>query len=268
MCLIVWDWNPASKELLLLGNRDEYYSRPTLPLHRWPDSKICAGRDELALGTWLGCSSDGRVAALTNFRTGRTPDPQAISRGDLVRSFLNSDSDSQSFLENLATRSGYYNGFNLLVFDGQDLYGFESHTLRIRSMPAGISGVSNAGFDTLWPKLVLSKNRLKKLRKEGNKNIENYFSLLADRHLAPEDGLPETGIPKALEHQLSSVFIHMPGYGTRASSVVHVRASELSMTERTFDSQGMQGSVHLQWPLNNQRASGNSILTSSTSKLS
>jgi uncharacterized protein with NRDE domain len=249
MCLIVWDWDPASRELMLLGNRDEYYNRPTLPLHMWPDSPVYAGRDEQAQGTWLGCSHSGRFAALTNFRSGQAPNPKAVSRGELVRSFLNDRSDSQSFLKELATHSDSYNGFNLLVFDGQKLCGFESHTHRIHVLPAGISGVSNAGFDTPWPKLLRSKSRLQQLKKEGLFDNESYFSLLADEQIAPDEALPETGISRILERQLSSVFVKMTGYGTRASSLVRLRPDGISITERSFDASGLQGTVHLQWPL-------------------
>ncbi|PJB42839.1 MAG: hypothetical protein CO105_10175, partial [Comamonadaceae bacterium CG_4_9_14_3_um_filter_60_33] len=69
MCLIAWNWQPASRHpLLLIANRDEYYARPTLPLHWWHDAPILAGRDLQAGGTWLGISRTGRLAALTNHR--------------------------------------------------------------------------------------------------------------------------------------------------------------------------------------------------------
>jgi uncharacterized protein with NRDE domain len=52
-----------------------------------------------------------------------------------------------------------------------------------------------------------------------------------------------------LERQLSSVFVKMTGYGTRASSLVRLRPDGISITERSFDASGLQGTVHLQWPL-------------------
>lgn len=62
MCLIVWDWDPEAKNLLVLSNRDEAYRRATLPLHAWIDSTIYAGKtsrdwghgwDAVVMEEWL-----------------------------------------------------------------------------------------------------------------------------------------------------------------------------------------------------------------------
>ena len=53
----------------------------------WEGDEILGGRDELAGGTWLACSRDGRVAFLTNVREVQSL-PEAKSRGDLPVRFL------------------------------------------------------------------------------------------------------------------------------------------------------------------------------------
>ena len=53
----------------------------------WEDIDIVGGRDEIAGGTWLACSREGRVAFLTNVLELRSL-PEAKSRGDLPVSFL------------------------------------------------------------------------------------------------------------------------------------------------------------------------------------
>lgn len=53
----------------------------------WDGGEILGGRDELAGGTWLACSRDGRVAFLTNVREVECL-PDAKSRGDLPSRFL------------------------------------------------------------------------------------------------------------------------------------------------------------------------------------
>ena len=53
----------------------------------WDGGEILGGRDELAGGTWLACSRDGRVAFLTNVREVKCL-PDAKSRGDLPSRFL------------------------------------------------------------------------------------------------------------------------------------------------------------------------------------
>ncbi len=47
--------------------------RPTAPAHFWTDRPaILAGRDNQRNGTWLGVSTAGRFALLTNWREVRT----------------------------------------------------------------------------------------------------------------------------------------------------------------------------------------------------
>lgn len=53
----------------------------------WNDGEILGGRDEVAGGTWLACSRNGRVAFLTNVLELHTL-PEAKSRGDLPVLFL------------------------------------------------------------------------------------------------------------------------------------------------------------------------------------
>ncbi|MGB4360081.1 MAG: NRDE family protein, partial [Rhodoferax sp.] len=106
MCLIAWNWQPKSPNpLLLIANRDEFYARPTAPLHWWPDGNILAGRDLQAGGTWLGISRTGRLAALTNHRDLAKQRDNAPSRGELVSGFLQTDSSAGDYLDALAGRT-------------------------------------------------------------------------------------------------------------------------------------------------------------------
>ena len=249
MCLIAWNWQPHLElPLLLVANRDEFYARPTLPLHRWKDVRIFAGQDLQAGGTWLGMGPGGRMAALTNVRDMRNQRADAPSRGALVSGFLNSGLSGSAYLQSIMPDSDRFNPFNLLVFDGQSLLGFESQGGRIVEMQAGISGVSNAGFDTPWPKLVALKSGLQKLEfaYQGGAHYpqpshESLFRLLADDIPAPDERLPSTGIPIERERALSSAFIRSADYGTRASSVIVVKRNSAEFTERSFDAQGFAG---------------------------
>ena len=70
--------------------------------------------------------------------------------------------------------------------------------------------------------------------------------MLDHRAPAPDADLPATGVPLALERALSPVFIQTPDYGTRASSVVLVRAQGAEILEKTFDGQGATGQRRLE----------------------
>lgn len=70
MCLILfaYDCHPKYK-LVVASNRDEFYNRPTSPANFWPDNPdILAGKDLKEGGTWMGITTSGRFAALTNYR--------------------------------------------------------------------------------------------------------------------------------------------------------------------------------------------------------
>jgi len=250
MCLIAWNWQPGGAlPLLVLANRDELYARPALALHAWPCAQVVAGKDAQAGGTWLGLGrgrgvgSQIRFAAITNFREPTLGSKDAPTRGTLVPDFLQSGSSAADFLERLQSRAGAFNAFNLLLFDGTALLGFESHSGRTLALAPGIGAVSNAGFNTPWPKLrrltqaLHTQTRLS----EPGPDSEQLLALLDHRTPAPDADLPATGVPLALERALSAIFIQTPDYGTRASSVVQVRAQGADIVEKTFDAQGATG---------------------------
>lgn len=250
MCLIAWNWQPASDTpLLLLGNRDEFYARPTRALHWWDDGMTLAGQDLQAGGTWLGVSRNGRLAALTNVRAPDGIRDGTPSRGELVAAFLREDSRAEDFLQALTPRAQDYNPFNLLVFDGASLMGLHSRDTQPIAMLPGIGAVSNASFDTPWPKLVHLKARLSQQLHQNVTDDETLLSLLHDRSLVPEADLPRTGVPLPLERGLSAAFIAMPGYGTRASSLVRIQSSSISFTEQGFSEAGMVGASHQRFSL-------------------
>ena len=256
MCLITLSWQPASKtRLIIAANRDEFYARPALPLHHWPDPSILAGQDVQAGGTWLGISKNRnpaaslngvRMAALTNYRDTAHHRADAPSRGHITTSFLQGSMSAAAYLDMLSTTATLYNPFNLILFDGQALMGFESRHVRAFALPSGISAVSNADFNTPWPKLVrLREDFEKSLARtcDDNQLEQTLFNLLAHDLVASDAELPQTGISLSRERALSPAFIRAPGYGTRACSVLSVGEHAACFTERSFDANGLKGEV-------------------------
>ncbi|KAH0542167.1 hypothetical protein FGG08_003388 [Glutinoglossum americanum] len=94
MCIVLISTSHPDYALILVNNRDEYLLRPTSPASFWPapNSHILGGRDLLREehGTWLGMTTSGQLAVLTNFRE----DDNFIggrSRGAMVNAFLTSE---------------------------------------------------------------------------------------------------------------------------------------------------------------------------------
>jgi len=239
MCLIAWNWQPDSETpLLLLGNRDEYYARPALPLHCWDDAEVLAGKDLQAGGTWLGVGRGGRVAALTNYRLPVADPAPKPSRGMLTTRFLQGNASAKTYLEALAPQAGVYNPFNLLVWDGEELLGLESRNQRIVTLRPGIGGVSNADFDTPWPKLLRLKSALQQQCAQGLTQAEDLLPLLQDRSKAAYAELPDTGVPIEIEHMLSAAFVSSAAYGTRASSILTLNRKKSTFFEQGYGAQG------------------------------
>jgi uncharacterized protein with NRDE domain len=248
MCLIAWNWQPDSPcPLLLISNRDEFYARPAAALHRWADAPVVAGRDLQAGGTWLGASLSGRVAALTNHRDPAMARPDAPSRGELVSAFLQGDMGARDYLAQLGEHAACYNPFNLLVFDGREWLGLQSHPARMVHFLPGVGAVSNARFHTPWPKLVAVRDGLRDALQRGGASDADLLALLHDRQVAADAELPATGVALALERVLSARFIATPDYGTRACSVLRLEGERFSFLEHSYDAQGSTGVAHKRW---------------------
>ena len=255
MCLIAWNWQPGSATpLLMVANRDEFYTRPSAPLGWWPGNTVLAGKDLEGGGTWLGVNRKGWVAALTNYRTMNAPRTDAPSRGALVADFLTGEHNAEAYLAQLSKHSDNYNPFNLLVFDGHSLLGLESRDSVVRAMPHGIGGVSNADFHTPWPKLTALQQGLGRNMALEQTDTSTLLSLLRDRKIADDALLPQTGIGLERERLLSAAFIASPLYGTRACSIVRVQRGHISFAEHSYDFTGPTGAQQYAFDLPDAKA--------------
>jgi len=238
MCLIVFAWRPGhDRPLIVAANRDEFYARPTLPLAQWEDAPgVHAGRDLEAGGTWLGVGADGRFAALTNIRDpGQLP--ALKSRGELVARFLTGRLPIADYLSEVVPRAAEYGGFNLLLGDGTELWHYNARDARPQRLAEGLYGLSNAGLNTPWPKLLKARAALGEVLDDPQPQA--LLALLNDPQPAPVADLPDTGVGLATETLLSSVFIASPAYGTRASTALIVHADGMrDMVERSFGPHG------------------------------
>ena len=238
MCLIVFAWRPGhAQPLVVAANRDEFYARPSLPLAQWPEApQVYAGRDLEAGGTWLGVGATGRFAALTNIRNPQKPVARR-SRGELVARFLCGEMPVEDYLADVVGRSAEYAGFNLLVGTSNELWHYNALESEPRRLAAGVYGLSNAGLDTPWPKVLKAKAALSEVLDDPQPQA--LLALLNDPQIAPFAELPDTGVGLATESLLSSVFIASPSYGTRASTalIVHADGSR-HIVERSFGPYG------------------------------
>ena len=103
MCLILIAWRGNSQyPCVVAANRDELHSRPAAPAQWWRSQPpVLAGQDLKGGGTWLGVTSTGRFAALTNYRDPQQRREGGPSRGTLVTSILMSNDTTGQSLDYL-----------------------------------------------------------------------------------------------------------------------------------------------------------------------
>lgn len=244
MCLILIAHQLAEQmPLLVLANRDEFYTRPTAAAEYWNESPgMIAGRDLVSGGTWFGTRND-RWATVTNIREGLNNKANHISksRGWLVRDYLQGELSPGDFLAKIKPSLNDFAGFNLLLGDARELWYASNRGKGPRRLQPGQYGLSNHFLETPWPKVVRGKTGLEKLLSRSPFDQEAAFTLLSDTTRADDAELPDTGVPLEWERALSSIFITMPTYGTRCSTILMAKADgRRRFIERRFTSGSQQ----------------------------
>ncbi|MCC3309126.1 NRDE family protein [Psychrobacter sanguinis] len=250
MCIAAIAWQLFDEmPLVLLSNRDEFLQRPTTPAHQWIDMPIYAGRDDQSGGTWLGIhqqtlssdnvqsenvsSQNGRWAAVLNFRDGVQAAPNQHSRGELVTGFLTSDLSPLAYARQVNLQA--YAGFNLIVGDDKQAVIVNNRGYPPTALHSGLHIISNGQPDNAWFKserlrgwvrqevLPLISESLAFHNGDKDYWLPAAWEVLTDTQQAPDEQLPDTGVPPALEQALSSICIdtpELPNYGTRTQSIL------------------------------------------------
>ena len=100
-------------------------------------------------------------------------------------------------------------------------------------------GLSNHLLDTPWPKVEEGKLDMLSVLAHGEPSAASFLSLLDQRQATEDARLPDTGVGRARERELSPRFIQAAEYGTRCSTVIMVSAAgEVVFRERSFDADG------------------------------
>ena len=254
MCLIALAWNVHPRwRLVLAGNRDEFHARPTASLTRWQDqSDVLAGRDLQSGGTWVGINTRGQMAVITNVRDPSAPQgPDLSSRGKLPASFLSGKRNAMEQARTLLTQAGDYAPFNLLLADASHCTFVGNHPqARMRTLAAGVHGLSNGDLDESWPKVEHLKQAMAAWLDSGDESPDSLWPALSDETRAADTDLPNTGISLELERDLSPAFIRGPTYGTRASTLIAIDyQGNGCISERRFGPDGVfQGATRLMTP--------------------
>jgi uncharacterized protein with NRDE domain len=154
MCVIFWCSNHPKYSLILAGNRDEFYERPTQKAHIWDNGKIVGGKDLIGTGTWMAVNKKGKFAALTNVREPYDiEEEEKKSRGNVIINRL-----LEIPYDPLA-----YKGYNLIFNNDENQVCYESNRGGKRPFSKIIVsetlksdrvwGLSNGKIGEAWPKV-------------------------------------------------------------------------------------------------------------------
>ena len=239
MCLIAFafDCHP-DYSLVLMANRDEFRTRETERAAFWADAPhLLAGRDRLAGGTWLGITTNGKIAALTNYRDPRQQVSNPPSRGSLVADYLRDESMTPAGLRAYLQRNGNrYDGFNLIYGTVRGLHYYTNRGGSSGPVAPGVHGLSNHLLDTRWPKLVEARRRLESILRSREISPEECIKALADPSPFSDELLPDTGIGPEFERFLSPLLITGEEYATRSTGVLLVgRDGTVTFCEKSYD---------------------------------
>lgn len=234
MCVVAFAFDTHPRwQLVLAGNRDEFHARAADPLAHWADARhVIAGRDRQAGGGWLGVSTEGRIAVVTNIRAPAAIDANKKSRGALVGDWL-----AQGRAPPIGELAAY-NPFNLMLSDRAGARILSNlPTAQQTLLDPGVHGLSNGHPGEAWPRRDAMVGALADwLRDEADRDA--LFSLLRDESLLDDGGIP--------------IFVRGPVYGTRCSTVLLVdRAGRGWIGERRFAADGRctgDAELGFQWP--------------------
>ncbi|CAH2715857.1 hypothetical protein BACCIP111895_03041 [Neobacillus rhizosphaerae] len=242
MCLILFAYqvHPVYK-LIVAANRDEFYQRPTAPVHYWEDNpEILAGRDLEKMGTWMGVTTVGRFAALTNYRDPKELTDGKRSRGELVAEALKYKGNVKDYMHSLAENNEVYLGYNLLAGDANELFYYSNIGQVLQKIEPGIYGISNHLLNTEWPKVKIGRGEMSQIITEKQGDLAGkLLGLLQNSDSAPDGLLPSTGVSLEWERMLSPLFIKSEHYGTRSSTVLLMSEREIQYEEHVFSKDGV-----------------------------
>ena len=245
MCILFLAINQHPEfPLVIAANRDEYHDRPSSPMHYWPDHPhILAGRDQRKGGTWLGINRSGKFCAITNFRTAENINPDARSRGELVKMYLDGSYQKPggdlNFHQFLVEQGHKYGPFNLVFGDIRNLHVYCNQNNVLTRLGDGFHSLSNGFIDQRWPKMSLGVQKLSHLvSQRGAIEIDTLNQIMHDQTLADEADLPDTGLNRQAERFISSIFIQGEQYGTRTTSYIIYSPGSIQAHELNYSSSG------------------------------
>ena len=231
MCTFITAWQVFDDApVVVAANRDERLDRPAYPPRLLNDSpRVIGPQDEKAGGTWIGYNEHRLLVGILN----RWTDAELAgerSRGLLVMDALESQTATVAgrVVED-AVEAHEYEGFNLIVADGDDAILYERDgRLRRTGFDPGVHIVVNVGADDHFeiPEFPRATEDIRTARQTAAKEqAENTRRARTDLHPSPDESHEEwlDRATATLRDHDYGFCVHHGEFGTRSSSLITLR---------------------------------------------
>lgn len=224
MCLVLLAFRAhPDATVILAGNRDEIYARASTPPQKIEGDPVkYAGLDQEKGGTWMGKNENGMMAALTNQRGGRLPDPDLeASRGEIVMNLLQFTDPEMAAQWLGSVTMEKYKPFSVLFGNSRSFYYFSSESKKLpHKLGTGFYALSNSSLDDkTWPKVARAHAFFQQNRKRSGESLLLHLQdFLGDVTPPDESTINEPG--EEIHGAMGAVFIQTPGYGTVSSTII------------------------------------------------
>lgn len=251
MCLITFSiQTDAECPFVLTANRDEAYSRASLPIHEWEEpADIIGGRDLKQGGTWLAFSKSGKFAALTNYPIVDRQVADPISRGFLITDYLDTEISAMDYVSSLRYHRDQFEGYHLLVgriHPKIELIMYNNVDDRLTNYAPGIHSISNTYDDlSAYRKSQSVKDLTHLMQGEINLNqmLKNFQNTESNPHLTD---FPSFLTPDQAK-KASAIFVEGQGdFGTVSTTAIILdKSGQLSMKEVRYTKELVQEEIEI-----------------------
>lgn len=235
---------PGEYRLVLISNRDEYYTRPAKEAAPWDESPFVIGGRDMEPGreggTWLAISGkDGvvKIGALLNV-SGETKPNVTLGRGPIVANYLQGSLSNEEYAKQLLSTDNY-GPFNLVSVQmdtsGEDINGGRVSVLHTSNTPMKIDhcelddplGFGNSTLEVPLEKVKYGRKQFgaivdKRLNVESKEMlIDELMGLLKNDEKHFPDKELSRRVPEYAD-KLSSIHVEFRegGYGSRTRTVI------------------------------------------------
>lgn len=284
MCITFLFTNPNDSsykyKLILINNRDEYFSRKTLKasVHADEDKSYLTqifGTDveSKVRGTWLAVSHSRRddtirIGNLLNVPgeivKGRKEDLR--TRGPIAIEYVQTNEDIENYNKNLCDACTSYNSFNFLSVQikSSDIktYFTSNSTHNYEQLATGCAGFSNSPVNAPLQKVIAGREKFYQIikdHKEGSK--ESMVEALNELLKCDEKHYPDEELSRRQGHDakdFSSIHVRINElYGTRTRTIILIdQSNNIEYIEDTMVNQDPENSI---WEVTNINVTNDEI---------